>query len=1118
MASNPQVLGLLEEILDSERTPEEVCRDCPELLPQLLAELRHIRAVEGQLAALFPESRVSPETVPEKIPAASRPTGALPQIPGYEIQSVLGRGGMGVVYKGHHLRLNRPVAIKMLLVGPCATAAERERFLREAEAAACLQHPNIVQVYDVGDHDGRLFFTMEFVDRGTLADELAGVPQAPRKAAELLATLSDAVRVAHDGHIIHRDLKPSNILLTTDGTPKISDFGLARQLEQAAGLTLTGTPVGTPSYMSPEQARGDSHSLGPPVDIYALGALLYELLTGRPPFRGESSSATLRQVISQEPVPPKRLNAGVPRDLETICLKCLQKDPRARYAAATDLRDDVRRFLRNEPIVARPTSLPGRILRWTRRNPTGAALAATSVLFTTILIAVLVWSVVQQARQRNVIEEDLEGITQFQAQGRWTDARVALQRAEARLLGGGAADLIERLSQARDELDLVGELDRIYLNRATNAGDLAYYKSKADQQYLAAFEKSGLAVGHERAGVVAARVKKSAVRLALVAALDDWAVCAKDKSRRDWLLDIARQAEPDPRGWADHIRDPALWDDRAALTRLAETVPAKGQSVSLLVTLAERLRDANIVPTEFLTRVQEEHPADFRANIALGDAVLWAAPVEAAGYYRAALASRPEAAVAYTALGDCLRNQKRYEEARGYYLDALALDPDYAKGQTSMGNLYKDLKQFDEAIDCYRKALLLDPNYSWAHLDLANALRDAGKFEEALEHYRRVHTFNQNIPYVDNTLRSDRVRRGHGEEVLREWKQALERDPPQHTQWFGYAELCLFLGDEAEYRRACRDLLDRFADTTDPYIAEPVARAVLLAPPSEENLRAAVAIADRAVAAEPTKVGWVYSYFLFAKGLAEYRVGNFDEALSIMTGSAAKVLGPCPGLVAAMARHRLGDEEQARSALAAEISAVNWSMARVRGHDQWLWHILRREAEALIFPNTAAFLDGKYEPRHNTERLALVGACQFQNRTATAARLYAEAFAADATLADRVGTDDAQFGHRTSAARAAAQAGCGHGEDAADLSDAEQMKWRSLAREWLLADLAVWDNALDSDPDATRDDVRRKLTQLRTDPERNQTSARYDEPVRSQSVPPARNNSSHRGGATNRHG
>jgi serine/threonine-protein kinase len=191
-----------------------------------------------------------------------------------------------------------------------------------------------------------------------------------------------------------------------------------------------------------------------------------------------------------------------------------------------------------------------------------------------------------------------------------------------------------------------------------------------------------------------------------------------------------------------------------------------------------------------------------------------------------------------------VRSIERYDEADGYYRRALELDPD---------------------------ALQFDPKYAWAHFDLANALRDAGRFEEALDHYRQVHAVNQTIPYVENIIRSDLVRQGRGEEVRREWKKALELDPPQHFRWFGYAELCLFLGDEAEYRRACQDLLRRFGNTSDPYVAEPTARAVLLAPPSEEVLRATLALADRAVAAEPTKVGWVYSYFLFAKGLAEYR-------------------------------------------------------------------------------------------------------------------------------------------------------------------------------------------------------------------------------------------------------
>src|SRR5262249_29286928 len=224
------------------------------------------------------------------------------------------------------VRLNRFVALKMLTTGAYAGPHERARFQREAEAVARLRHTHIVQVHDVGDHEGRPYFTMEFLEGGSLALALAGAPQPARQAAALVATVAEAMQAAHQGGIVHRDLKPANILLARDGTPKVADFGLARHFEGEPALTVSGARIGTPSYMAPEQVIGKTAAIGPAADIYALGAVLYEMLTGRPPFRGETASETEQQVISAEPVSPSRLNPKVPRDLETICLKCLSKE------------------------------------------------------------------------------------------------------------------------------------------------------------------------------------------------------------------------------------------------------------------------------------------------------------------------------------------------------------------------------------------------------------------------------------------------------------------------------------------------------------------------------------------------------------------------------------------------------------------------------------------------------------------------------------------------------------------------------------------------------------------------------------------------------------------------
>jgi tetratricopeptide (TPR) repeat protein len=307
-------------------------------------------------------------------------------LPGYEIVAELGRGGMGVVYLALHCSLQRQTALKMILAGPHADPAARARFRTEALAVARLSHPNIVQVYEVGEHDGRPFLALEYLAGGSLADRAAGAAQTEREAALLVETLSRAVHYTHQRGIQHRDLKPTNVLMAPDGTPKITDFGLAKLMDQG-GLTRTEALLGTPNYMPPEQAAGDPSKIGVAADVYSLGAILYELLTGRPPFQGASALNTLDQVRTREPVPPRRLRPSLSRDLETICLKCLEKEPGKRYGSAEALADDLRRFVQGEPIQARPVAVWQRLWRSARRRPAlvariGAAVALLCVLLT----------------------------------------------------------------------------------------------------------------------------------------------------------------------------------------------------------------------------------------------------------------------------------------------------------------------------------------------------------------------------------------------------------------------------------------------------------------------------------------------------------------------------------------------------------------------------------------------------------------------------------------------------------------------------------------------------------------------------------------------------------------
>jgi serine/threonine-protein kinase len=334
--------------------------------------------------------------------------------PGYEVLGEVGRGGMGIVYRARQVALNREVALKMILSGSHADANEMARFRREGQAIARLQHPNIVAIHEVGEHNGRPFFSLEFCSGGSLEQQLAGWrPLPPGKAAALVQQLAQAMHAAHQAKVIHRDLKPANVLLTADGTPRITDFGLAKKLDES-GHTRTGSVLGTPSYMAPEQAAGKKE-VGPAADVYALGAILYACLTGRPPFLAATPFDTIVQVLSEEPVPPRQRNDKVPMDLETVCLKALHKDPKNRYGSAAALAEDLGRYLGGEPVHARPVGRLERSWKWVRRNPAVAALTAVLLLVLTVGGVVVVPGWREARRMKQERDQAVERAAQAEA-------------------------------------------------------------------------------------------------------------------------------------------------------------------------------------------------------------------------------------------------------------------------------------------------------------------------------------------------------------------------------------------------------------------------------------------------------------------------------------------------------------------------------------------------------------------------------------------------------------------------------------------------------------------------------------------------------------------------------
>ncbi len=774
---------LVREELAENPSPEDFLHRFPALARRLQEQIDLHKALTSEADA-DPNGAISsgPRTQPF---AAPEPLG-WPQVPGLEIVRELGRGGMGIVYQAWQQRLKRLVALKLVRSGSYADESERARFSTEVEAIARLQHPHIVQIYDVGEHAGQPYFTMEFVDGGSLAQKLRGDPRSPDQAAELVETLSQAMHYAHGRGIVHRDLKPANVLLRPDGTPKITDFGLAK-LVVGGGTdqTETGVVMGTAAYMAPEQAGGKGKAATAATDVYALGVILYELLTGRTPFRGETTLDTLQQVLFQEPVAPRRLQPKLSRDLETICLKCLEKAPRRRYGSASELAEDLRRAREGVPIHARPVGAWERAAKWVRRRP---ALAAAIFVPITILIGSIVGSLIHL----NIALNDARKDWKFEAERaqrleRRTEGQDFLLRAEAAAQAGDWQSATFQVAEALRRIEETEDPSGLH-KRAT---DLQYQAEQqlADRAHLRQFEKyyhdaqSRWGLVFDRASPNDLKQIRTAARAALVefgiqpeagdapvlsasyTPEEKTAIVAGCYELLLMLADVAALPQPEPKGEAipEQTGRAAQILQRAArlgpvtqayyyrlakyLQRLGDETGARNAASQAAATppagpldcfLAgqEQYRSGQIGPArEGFERALLAQPNHFWARyfLALCHLRLHQNDAAVAGF-TACLGQKRDFVWLYVlrALANTERNELAAAEAD--FRTALALQPDRDARygvHINRANLRLRQGRTEDAITDLNEAIPLKPNHYQAHLNLAHIDRQRKDWKAA---------------------------------------------------------------------------------------------------------------------------------------------------------------------------------------------------------------------------------------------------------------------------------------------------------------------------------------------------------------------------------------------------